>query len=262
MIVGSISAPTIKATSLSDLRPSARHMPQLSAMFKGPFALNDDGQGGSDNPRRCDEDRLLRPEDATGLTQYFGICNIAFGMPGGTTQETERVMPDLLIVTPGTQLKFLVSAYAGQNTLNGGIHEVVVYDNGTNLDTLAGIVFEKLENPPEKTQPPYIPCPAATPSPDPRKHFWAGGCQNGVDLDLAASGAGHRLWNGPDVDHTFQEDRVAGAVDTTYQFNTPGTYLIICNIRNHFLKRGMHMYVEVKAAAPPDGLDHGDDTKD
>jgi hypothetical protein len=53
MIVGSISAPTIKATSLSDLRPIARHVPQLSAIFfKGPFALNDDGQGGADNLRR------------------------------------------------------------------------------------------------------------------------------------------------------------------------------------------------------------------
>ena len=168
--------------------------------------------------------------DADPQDPYTGTCDVPFGMGGGTPPEAERVATDLIIITAGTTVNFKVSMNALANIQHGGIHEVAIYDKGTTMDLI---------------RPSTTTCPPGDPPDSPTNDYLAP-CQDGVDYEGPASGAGHRLLLGPDADGTTRTQRIAGIDDTSFSFSVPGTYLVICNIRNHFTKRAMHQYVWVK----------------
>ena len=102
------------------------------------------------------------------------------------------------------------------NFIVGGFHNVLVYDDGTQ----PADINTTLTVPPTNGGPPLINDP------------------------------NHRIYRGLDPS-TQPQDRVE-----VVQFDRPGTYLVICGVRPHFVNDGMFGFVKVTARGDDRGDDH------
>jgi hypothetical protein len=114
-----------------------------------------------------------------------------------------------------------IKAGGAVNFVIGGFHQVIVYDDGTQPGDIGA-------NPP------------TTPST---------GAPSGVALINVAA---NRLYRGLDPSRLHLVDPVMGAPSLGVRdraevvfFPNPGTYLVICGIRNHFVNDGMFGFVTV-----------------
>jgi plastocyanin len=118
-------------------------------------------------------------------------------------QNEHQLIPNTVTIEAGGTVNFIIS----------GLHQVIVYDDGT--------------------QPGDINVEATTPST---------GVPAGVPL---INDPTHRLYRGPDPSLPNLQPR--DRVEAVY-FPTPGTYLVICGVRDHFVNDGMFGFVTVRSA--------------
>jgi plastocyanin len=116
-------------------------------------------------------------------------------------QNEHQLFPNTVTIAAGGTVNFIIS----------GLHQVIVYDDGT--------------------QPEDINAEATTPST---------GVPAGVPL---IDDPTNRLYRGPDpsLPNLQPRDRVE-----VVHFPTPGTYLVICGVRDHFVNDGMYGFVTVR----------------
>jgi plastocyanin len=140
--------------------------------------------------------------------------SVAFGRGLNTAQPgnpvNHVVLPDRIKVTQGGVVHFLVA----------GFHQVVVYNPGTEPDD---IVVPPAPPPPENN---FINDPI---TPDPTTQFY-----------LGINPAGGPLMTPGTTNPSNASNRVESV-----SFGEPGTYLVICNVRGHFLD-GMFAFVKVE----------------
>jgi plastocyanin len=121
-----------------------------------------------------------------------------------------EVIPNEVTIKAGGAVNFLI----------GGLHQVIVYDDGTQ----PGNINVDTPTPPTTTRGP-TPFPPA----------------------LLIDDATNRIYRGPDP--SLQPLDLGGAsgrdrVEVVW-FQKPGTYLVICGIRGHFVIDGMYGFVTV-----------------
>jgi len=102
-----------------------------------------------------------------------------------------------------------IKAGGAVNFIISGLHNVQVYDDGTQPEDIG-------------TNPPVI----------------AGGGGGGI-INISTNRI-YRGWDPNNVPNTWERDRVE-----VVHFADPGTYLVICGVRNHFVNDGMFGYVRV-----------------
>jgi plastocyanin len=101
-----------------------------------------------------------------------------------------------------------IKAGGAVNFIISGLHNVQIYDDGTQPEDIG-------------TTPPTLP-------------GMGGGIINLPDDRI------YRGWDPNPVPNTFERDRVE-----VVHFANPGTYLVICGVRNHFVDDGMFGFVRV-----------------
>jgi plastocyanin len=141
-----------------------------------------------------------------------GGVYVQFGLPSNEGVERDRNIPSILRVKTGTPVVFW--------NRSGWSHQVAIYDkdlakNGSPVGTtLLDITVP----------------PGGTTIDDPVGRLALG--PNSESLGCA----------GPN----FCAPLTKGGLDFTYTFTSPGTYLVICNIRPHFVNYAHHSFVIVE----------------
>jgi plastocyanin len=126
-----------------------------------------------------------------------------------------QLIPGKAKIKPGGSVNFIVS----------GFHNVIVYDDGTQPEDI-----KPDANPNAVTTGP-TPAPPVRVIDDPTHRIYRGQDPSLQPLERASS-----LKPTPE----FLQDRVEAVF-----FPKPGTYLVICGIRDHFVNDGMFGFVEV-----------------
>ena len=118
--------------------------------------------------------------------------------PAGGVGNVHELAPQVVTIKAGGAVNFVIA----------GLHNVQVYDDGTQPDNIG-------------TNPPTLPG------------------QGGGIIDVATNRI-YRGWDPNTVPNTFARDRVE-----VVHFAEPGTYLVICGVRNHFVDNAMFGFVRV-----------------
>jgi plastocyanin len=144
---------------------------------------------------------------ATTATVSFGAWQTEppldrFPNSSPADRNEHQLIPNKVTIEAGGTVNFIIS----------GLHQVIVYDDGTRPDDINTTLTTTTTG--------------ATPSP-------------AVEL---IDDPTHRLYRGLDPS-LYPRDRV----EVVY-FPTPGTYLVICGVRNHFVNDGMFGFVTVRPA--------------
>jgi len=127
------------------------------------------------------------------------------------TRNNHQLIPNEVTIKAGGSVNFII----------GGFHNPTVYDDGTqpeDIKTVVGVNTTTTRGP--------NPFPAAVLIDDPTNRIYRGLDPSLQPLDL--SGA-------------FGQD----CVEVVF-FPTPGTYLVICGVRGHFVNDGMFGFVHVE----------------
>jgi len=170
-------------------------------------------------------------------TVLFGLVgDLAYdpaGGAGGTTRDLNS--PNSLVVNPGDRVAFA--------NRSGGQHQPAVFGpNLRNKGTAAATNLEDLtisHTAPSAWGNFVVPPDGAIPSTD----------DAATDIDERRVRDG-LLGLGPTPVGVSTADRQAGAIDYSYTFTTPGSYMIICNFRPHVLSFGQATYVLVRGTPP------------
>ena len=131
------------------------------------------------------------------------------GDPGGGRGNNHALIPDIVTIKEGGSVNFIIS----------GGHIVTVYDDGTQPEDIGSAIEP--------------PCPAtitAPCSPGPADNPTAGGILSDSD---------NRIYRGAFL-NLVRRDGVEVVL-----FSKPGTYLVICARKNHFVNDGMFGFVRV-----------------
>jgi plastocyanin len=170
-------------------------------------------------------------------TVLFGLVgDVAYdpaGGAGGTTRDINN--PNSLVVNPGDRVDFV--------NRSGGQHQPAVF--GPNLRNKGTAIATNLEDLTiSHTAPPawgnfVVPPDGAVPSAD----------DAATDIDERRVRDG-LIGLGPTPVGVSTADRQAGAIDYSYTFTTPGSYMIICNFRPHVLAFGQATFVLVRGTPP------------
>jgi plastocyanin len=151
---------------------------------------------------------MARDGTPTSATVSFGAWHTEppldrFPNSSPADRNEHQLIPFNVTIEAGGTVNFIIS----------GLHQVIVYDDGTRPDDIDTTLTTTTTG--------AMPSPAVVLIDDPT----------------------HRLYRGLDPS-LFPRDRV----EVVY-FPNPGVYLVICGVRNHFVNDGMFGFVKVEKEA-------------
>jgi hypothetical protein len=129
--------------------------------------------------------------------------------PGGSSN-IHQLVPDDVKIQAGGVVNFIIA----------GFHQVVIYDNGTQPEDINANSA--------------LPAPLAALIDDPNRRIYRGLTPAAIPANFFAPGVPATEIAAP------PQDRVESVL-----FPNPGSYLVICGVRNHFVNGNMFGYVRV-----------------